>query len=303
MKSSDHRPLLALGLRSLAAVLVATMFMLGKVLGQRGVAVPEVLFWSRFITVPMLLCLLWWRGGIARLATKRINSHFFRAVCGMGSMGLTFTAARMLHLSEFTILNFTAPLFAVLITGLFMQETVGPWRWTAALIGVVGVVVIAQPGNSAIPLSGAICGLLAALSVAVISFQIRDLARTEESVCAVFWYAVFGTVLMAAFLPFVARAHDAGTWGLLILIGVVCAISQWLLTASLRHGTVASVTVMDMTQLLWATLYGWLIWSQLPPPTLWLGAPLVVAAGVVIAWREHRVTVQARRSALLEAEA
>ncbi len=281
-------------------MLVATMFMLGKVLGQRGVALPEVLFWSRFITLPMLLGWLWWRRGISRLATKRINSHLFRAVCGMGSMALNFAAARMLHLSEFTILNFTAPLFAVLISALFMQEHVGPWRWAAVICGFVGVVIIARPEESAIPLLGGACGLLAALSLALISFQIRDLGRTEEPISAVFWYAVFGSILMAAGLPFVAHAHDPGTWALLILIGVVCAFSQWLLTASLRYGTVASVTIMDTTQLLWATIYGWLIWSQLPPPTLWLGAPLVIAAGVVIAWREHRVTMQARRSALLE---
>lgn len=113
-------------MRALASVLVATMFMLGKVLGERGVALPEVLFWSRFITVPMLLGWLWWRRGLRRLATKRINSHLSRAICGMGSMGLNFAAVSMLPLSEFTVLNFTAPLFAVLITALFMQEHVGP---------------------------------------------------------------------------------------------------------------------------------------------------------------------------------
>jgi len=276
------------------------MFMLGKVLGQRGVALPEVLFWSRFITLPMLLGWLWWRRGIARLATKRVNSHFFRAVCGMASMGLNFAAASMLPLSEFTILNFTAPLFAVLITAFFLPEHVGPWRWAAVICGFVGVLIIARPAQAAIPLLGGAVGLLAALSIALISFQIRDLGKSEEPISAVFWYALFGSVLMAAFLPFVATAHDAGTWALLILIGVVCAFSQWLLTASLRYGTVASVTIMDTTQLLWATIYGWLIWSQLPSPNLWLGAPLVIAAGVVIAWREHRASTQVRRSALLE---
>lgn len=101
--------------------------------------------------------------------------------------------------------------------------------------------------------------MLAALSVALISFQIRDLGRTEEPINAVFWYAVFGSILMAVFLPFVAHGHDAGTWVLLLMIGVVCAFSQWLLTVSLRFGTVATVIIMDTTQLLWATLYGWLI--------------------------------------------
>ena len=62
------------------------------------------------------------------------------------------------------------------------------------------------------------------------------------------------------------------------------------LTASLRHGAIASVAVMDYTALIWATLYGWMFWDHLPPATTWLGAPLIIAAGATIAWREHRLS-------------
>ncbi|MEP6869613.1 MAG: DMT family transporter [Novosphingobium sp.] len=290
--SSHHRdrPFLALTLRALAAILVATMFMLSKLLGQRGVALSETLFWSRCITLPMLLGWLWWHSGFPRLATKRLGAHTFRAVCGMGSMAVNFAAARMLPLSEFTTLNFTAPLFAVLITALYLREHVGRWRWGAVVCGFVGVVLIARPGDTAIPLLGGACGLLAALSSAVISFQIRDLGKTDQPISSVFWYSLFGSAFMAVTLPFVAHGHDATTWGLLLLLGVVSAIAQMLLTASLQYGAVASIIIVDMTQLLWATLYGLLVWSEMPPATLWLGAPLVIAGGVVVAWREYRLS-------------
>ena len=72
-------------------------------------------------------------------------------------------------------------------------------------------------------------------------------------------------------------------------LGALGTLAQWLLTAALRYGAVASVMVMDYAQLIWSTAYGWLIFAQLPPATTWLGAPLVVAAGVIIAWREHRL--------------
>ncbi|MEP7351492.1 MAG: DMT family transporter [Sphingorhabdus sp.] len=286
----QHRPLLGLALRVLAAMLVATLFMLGKLLGQRGVSLTETLFWTRSITLPMLLSWLWWRRSLPSLATKRLGSHGFRAACGMVSMGLNFTAARMLSLSEFTILSFTAPLFAVIISALYLREHVGIWRWGAVVCGFLGVVLIAGPGDTAIPLLGGACGLLAALSIALISFQIRDLGKTEEPICSVFWYAVFGSAFMAVTLPFVAHGHDPGTWALLLLLGVVGAIGQLLLTASLQYGAVASVMIVDTTQLLWAILYGRLVWNEMPPSTLWLGAPLVIAGGLVIAWREYRLS-------------
>ena len=73
--------------------------------------------------------------------------------------------------------------------------------------------------------------------------------------------------------------------------GLFGFLGQVGLTSSLRFGQVASVTVMDYTSLIWSTLFGWLVWSDLPPLTTWLGAPLIVAAGLVVLWREHKLAL------------
>ena len=286
-----HRPRLALLLRIGAALLIATMFMLGKLAGQHHVALPEIMFWRQLVTLPMLLGWLAMHRGLHRLGTQRLRSHFVRGLAGTTGMAFNFAAAILLHLSEATTLNFTAPLFAVLITGLVLREKVGAWRWTAVACGFLGVILIARPGSAPIPPLGDMAGMMAALFNAGISFQIRDLGRTEEPICVVFWFAVFGTALMLPVLPFVMHPHDAATWALLLAIGVAGTLGQLLMTAALRYGAVASVIIMDYTQLLWATLYGRLVWGELPAPTMWLGAPLIVAAGLVIAWREHRLAL------------
>ncbi|MDE2403319.1 MAG: DMT family transporter [Sphingomonadales bacterium] len=300
--AEHHRPHLALVLRTAAALLVATMFMLGKLANQRGVALPEVMFWRQAVTLPMLIGWLAWHRGLHRLATTRLQSHAMRAFSGTTGMALNFGAAMLLHLSEATTLNFTAPLFAVLITALVVREHVGPWRWTAVAFGFLGVLLIARPGSTPLPALGAACGLLAALFNAVISFQIRDLSRTEEPIRVVFWFAAFGTAIAGVMLPFVFHAHDGATWAILLAIGVIGTLAQLLMTAALRFGAVASVIVMDYTQLLWATLYGRLIWGDLPAATIWLGAPLIVVAGLVIAWREHVLSRQPLHAAMAEAE-
>jgi drug/metabolite transporter (DMT)-like permease len=154
-------------------------------------------------------------------------------------------------------------------------------------LGFAGVLVIASPGGHAIDPFGAAVALGGGLMVAIISIQVRDLTRTEEPLSIVFWFAALTTPVLALGLPFFATAHDATAWGLLGAIGLLGFVGQMLLTASLRFGQVASVVVMDYSALVWASLYGTLIWGEPPGRTTLLGAPLIVAAGAIIAWREH----------------
>lgn len=285
-----QRPVLALGLRVCAALAISTMFMLGKVAHESGVALPEVMFWRQFVTLPMLGGWLIATGSLGSLRTQRIKSHAARATSGMTGMFLNFAAVSLLPLAESTTLNFAGPLFAVIIAALVFREHIGPWRWTAVACGFGGVLVITHPGHSDLPLLGAAAGILSALFNASISFQIKDLGRTEPPVRIVFYFAVFGSGLMALFMPFFATSHDSYQWLLLLGVGVSGTLGQILMTSALRLGPVASVIVMDYTQIVWATLFGWLIWHNLPGASTWIGMPLVIAAGLVIAWREHRLS-------------
>lgn len=103
-----------------------------------------------------------------------------------------------------------------------------------------------------------------------------------------FYFALFGTLFLAPVMPFVMTHHTGTQWLMLLALGAMGTIGQLLLTGALRFGSVASVVVMDYTALIWTTLLGWRFFDQLPPASTWLGAPLIVAAGLVIAWREHR---------------
>jgi len=282
-----QRPYLALVLRLGSAFAIATLIMLVKYTQQSGVAFLEILFWRTVLTLPMLAGWLVWQGQIYRLRTQRMPAHARRAIMGMVGMMMTFGAPVLLPLAESTTLGFTTPIFAVILSALLLREKVGVVRWTAVALGFLGVIVIAQPGQSHIPPLGAAVGLGAGFMVALISIQVRDLARTDEPIAIVFWFSAIASAVYALILPFVMTQHTAYQWLLLLAIGVMGCIAQLLLTAALRFGQVASVIVMDYSSLVWATLYGWLVWSELPPPATWLGAPLIIGAGAVIAWREH----------------
>ena len=285
--SQADRPLYALALRLAGIALIAMMFMLVKLAGESGIALPEVMFWRQAVTVPVLLGWLALLGRVGTLRTTRIGAHARRAGVGMFGMVCNFGAATLLPLAEATTLGFTTPLFAVLIGALVLGQTVGWWRWAAVILGFSGVLVIAQPGHAPIDPLGAATGLGAGLMVAIISYQIRDLGRTEPPIATVFYFALFGSLIMVPFQPFVMTAHSPQQWAVLIGIGLVGTLGQLLITTALRHGPVASVIVMDYSSLIWALLFGWAVWGDLPVAATWLGAPLIVGAGLIVLWRER----------------
>ena len=295
--ASRHRPLLALAIRLGAIAALATMSALIKLASERGIHLLEIMFWRQFITLPIAIAWVLATGGIGLLATRRPGTHMLRGLYGTIGMVLNFGAVILLPLAEATTLNFTVPIWAVLLSILLLKEKVGIWRWSAVLLGFAGIVVIAQPGSGHFPLYGALVGLGAAFMIALISIQIADLNRTDKPLTIVFYFALLTSVVTAPALPFVMTAHDADAWLLLLAIGLTGALGQLLLTAALRFGAVASVIVMDYSGLFWATLYGWLWFDALPPTSTWLGVPLIVGAGLVIAWREHHLARPAGRTA------
>jgi len=196
----------------------------------------------------------------------------------------------LLPLAEATTINFSAPIWAVVLSMILLKEKIGIWRWSAVLSGFVGILIIAQPGGGHIPLEGAAVALGGAFMIALISIQIRDLSRTDKPMVIVFWFATISVVCVLPFMPFVMQAHSTQDWLLLLGIGLTGTWGQLLVTIALRYGKVSSVIVMDYSSIVWATLYGWLIFSVFPPTSTWLGAPLIVVSGIIIAWRERVVS-------------
>ena len=292
-----HRPLLALVLRLAAAFVLAGLLACVKLASERGIHLAEIMFWRQLPTIPILFGWFALRGRLDVLKTRRTGSHLRRSGFGLVGMAMNFGAATLLPLAVATTLNYSSAIFAVLLSALVLREPTGPWRWGAVAMGFAGVLLIAQPWGDELPLLGAAIALGAAMMIALISVQLRDLGRTEHPFTIVFYFSLFSVPVLGLAMPFVAKAHPPQDWLLLLACGVVGVLGQVLLTAALRYGTVANVIVMDYSGLIWATLFGWLVFANLPGASFWFGAPLVVGAGLLIAWREHTLGM-ARKAAL-----
>jgi len=301
-RPAQQRPLAGMGLRLLTAVLLAGMFALVKLAASRGVHVVESLFYRQIGSALCASGLVLLGPGLASLRTRRVGAHVTRMITGMAAMALNFAAMAMLPLADATAIGFSVPIFSTMLAALALGEATGRWRWGAILVGFAGVLLIVQPGRGALPLDGAGIAIAGAVLTGSVTIMIRKLGATERATTTVFWFAVSSLVPMGLLMLGFAQSHDPLTWAVLAGMALSGGLAQITLTASLRLAPVALVMPMDYTSLLWATLLGVWIFAEAPSPSTLLGAPVIIASGLVILWREHRLARRTVETGLADAE-
>jgi drug/metabolite transporter (DMT)-like permease len=282
------RPLAAIGIRLLATALLSAMFALAKVAQMHGVHLIEILFFRQTIAVLPVLALVIAGPGLAALKTQRPFRHLSRTAVGLTGMTCNFATVALLPLAETQALWFTTPLFATILSALILREGVGWHRWSAVAAGFAGVMIVVQPQSGHLPLFGASIGIAAGLLTAFVTILLRQLGRTEPALTTVFWFGTMSAVPLALVMPWFAQAHSTTIWAVLIAMGVIGGFGQIALTLSLQYAPVSVIAPVDYASLIWSTLFGLLLFSEIPTPWTWIGAPLIVASGLYIVWREHK---------------
>jgi drug/metabolite transporter (DMT)-like permease len=286
---------MALAVRVFAVFALAMMTGCIKLLDHEQVGLVESMFYRNLFAAPLILgYILTAPGtsgeGLASLKTAHFGAHVIRSCIGLFGMVLTFGAYRMLPLAEATTIGFTTPIFATILAATVLHEHVGMHRWSAVVIGFIGVLLVTRPGNGALPLTGSLVSLGSAFMIAVIAILLRQLGRTELPSTTAFWFCALSAIALGIVMLVggFERAHNAYQWLLLIGLGVTGAAAQVALSASVRMAPVSTVITMDYTSLIWATLLGWSLFHVLPASSTWTGVPLIIGSGLYIAWREHQ---------------
>lgn len=271
---------------------MAAMIKLGY---DRGVSTPELVFYRFSIGLIPLIAWILATGNHRAWRTANPGAHVTRGLIGLATMMFAFSALDYLPLAEATTIGFAAPLFAVALSALVLGEQVGLHRWSAVVAGLAGVLIVMQPQRGEMPVAGLLIALAGAFGTACVTITIRRISRTEGTQTIVLWFTLFAVAASGLLMPFFARAHDGGTWMILTGLGLAGGTAQILLTASLRHAPVSVVAPFDYAQLLWAVLFGWLIWEAYPLPSTWAGAAVIVASGLYTVHRERRIGRERKR--------
>jgi len=277
-----------------ATFLFTIMSALVRIVSER-VPTGEVVFARSFFALFPLLALLAVRNEISSaVRTAHPFGHIARGTIGVGAMALGFFALARIPLADATAIGFAAPLITVVLAALFLKENVQLYRWSAVLAGLGGVVVMLSPHlgagfdtlDSAL---GAGAALAAAFCVAGAMIQVRRLTATETTAAIVFYFQALAAVAGLATAAWGWTLPSLADAGLLVSIGFIGGVGQILLTESYRYAPVSVVAPFAYSAMLWSLLLGFVLFDEMPPPSVLIGAVIVIGAGLFVIWRERRL--------------
>jgi len=247
-------------------------------------------FFSVLLLAPMILT-----GRVKPWQSQRIQGHFWRTAMGTTSMVLGFYAVSMLPLADATALAFSQPLFSVVLAALVLREKVRWRRWSATIVGFIGVLVMVRPGSGSLQ-PGAAVALLNALASATSILLVRRLSDSEKPLMILTQFALFSTLLLAGPAIWFWKWPSAWGWALAIGVSISATIGQYFWVQAFAVGEMSAVAPFDYLRLPFAVFVGWMIWSEMPVIWTYVGAVIVIASALYIAYRESQI-VRARRAA------
>jgi drug/metabolite transporter (DMT)-like permease len=226
--------------------------------------------------------------GLAQLRTRHTGVHLVRAVFGLLAMYCSYYAIARMPLADYTGLSFTKPLFATLLAIVILGETVRWRRWTATIVGFLGVLVMVQPGAGTFH-PASLAALTDSFSVAFLVTLVKRLPATETPLTMLFYFGLFATVLSIGPAIYSWQWPTTLEWLLLIGVGVLGALSQMFWIRAFRAGEASAVAPFDYLRLPIAATIGFVGFSELPTIWTFVGAAVIVASTLYIAHREAQL--------------
>lgn len=277
----SHLP--AIGLMLLAILLFAVMDALIK-WQTATYPVLQIVFFRSFIGL-FVLAIPLSRGGLRLLRTRHPGQHLLRGLLGLASLVGFFAAFAAMPFGDVYAISFASPLLTTALSVPFLGEQVGWRRWIAVAVGLAGVLVMVQPSSGIFDVM-ALAALGATLAYALANLQVRRMSRTETNVAIVFYSGLLSSLASGAALPFMWQTPTWADLPWLGAIGVIGGLGHIVLTQSFRLAPASTVTPFEYSGMLWAVLFGWLFWREVPDLAFYAGAVLVIGAGLYILRRE-----------------
>ncbi|MDE1163957.1 MAG: DMT family transporter [Pseudomonas sp.] len=284
---ATQQPLTGIGLICLSVLLFASHDALSKYLS--GIYPIVIVVWARYLVHTLLMLIVFVpRAGLSSVVrTRRPGLQLIRALFLIGTSLFFTTGLRYIPLAEATAVNFLAPLLVTALSVPLLKETVTRSQWAAVSAGFIGVLVIVRPGGSLftpailLPLSSALCfGCYQLLT--------RKLSEIDSPTTSNFLAGIFNTLIMSALLPFFWTAVDWRHGVLMIGLGTCGMLGHLLLTQAFRHAPPAMLAPFSYGQILFAGLYGYLIFDHTPDGIAMIGIAIICVSGLAVAWGQRK---------------
>jgi drug/metabolite transporter (DMT)-like permease len=294
-------------LKLISTVLFAVMSALIRYLGAHY-PIGEMVFYRSACAMIPVLGVYAFRGELASIVrTERPFGQAGRGVISIVGMFCNFGALARLPLIEANAIGFTSPLISVAFAAWILKERVRIYRWSAVIIGFVGVLVVLSPHLSgdqltmAMASAASVAGVIYALAGSVCNagtvIQTRHLARSETTSSIVFYFSLSCALAGLVTLPFGWVTPSYGEFIALVSVGVLGGSGHIFLTESYRYAAASVVAPFDYTAMIFALVLGYAMFGEVPTTMILLGSGIIAAAGLFVIWREHQLGLMRRSAA------
>lgn len=270
-----------------STILFSFMNLAVKFAAESGVHVTQIMLFRNLLALPVVLLLISRQmDGQDLLKTNKPMSHLSRGLVGMSAMACFFISFKLLPLGDATAIHFASPMILTALSVPLLGEKVGPWRWSAVAIGLIGVLFIAAPTGDT-NFTGVLTAFLAAFLAAIAAILVRKMGETEHSLTIVFYFTICGIVLALLLCPFFWQPID-NVWVFyaLLLVGILGGLAQYMLTRAYAQAPAAYVSVFSYGAIVFAISFDIILWAEFPSWNTWTGAGIIIGSGLLILYRE-----------------
>jgi len=281
--------------RGIVCMVIATILFSGASAASKWLVglypVGEVLCLRSFASLIAGAAVILPVSGLSAFVTHRPRDHLARGLSQSISQLCLLLAFSLMPLAGAVAINFSAPLFAALVSIVWLKEPAGFARGAALVIGFLGVLIVTNPGTNSLTL-GALLALTNAVMYGTVTVAVRGMTRTESANTLVIWQLTVLAFFHSFLLLFGWRSPSSIDAVMLFGTGFTNAIGQWFWTKALQLAPAPAVTPFYYLMLVWALMFGFVIWGDVPSLSLLVGSAIVVMTGLFLFLREARLQRQ-----------
>lgn len=270
-----------------AVLMLSTMDAVGKWLVEANFSVFQILFVRGSINTVIMLGLMPLMGGINLLKTNQPYGHLLRSIFGFIAPFLFFSALQFMPLAEATAVFFVSPFVMTALSVPFFKEHVGIHRWSAIVVGFLGVLYIVRPTSDVFN-PAVIFVLGASLAYSILMLTSRWLGQKDKTYTIVF-YVNFGVMICGAIgAPFVWKSMTYVDVAVVGLMAVLSLAGNFSIVKAFTIAEIGVITPFEYVALLWAVMLGYVFFGEIPNTNVWIGSAIIMASGLYMIYRENK---------------
>lgn len=236
---------------------------------------------------PLVCAYVIWRKAVPGLFRIRWTLHLLRAVLGILMLSMFTYALHLLPLSDAYTIFFIAPALVTALSVPLLKETVSRQRWTAIVVGLIGVLVVLRPSGGQLMSLGGLAVLVAAAAYAISAITVGVLGKTDSSESMVFWVMLLtalgaGCLSIEVWVPLLKQ-----DWPVIATMAVTGFVGQLAITHAFRIGEASAIAPLEYSALAWGIGFDWLLWQTLPDGMTLLGASIIIGSGIYLIRHEQ----------------